>query len=246
MSIQDTDFLESLHGEAERERREFLTCKLGEETYGIDILQVQEIREIDLVTRIPHVARFVRGVINLRGAIVPVVDLGLMFSFERCRSPRRAHQRTWTAASWGWWCRASDVIGRRAKIFCAAGRAPSARSPASARAATACSARHRHLINGCARSAVNRRPRCLGRRLSHPVPAKLGLPEYHLGGVRPRPSTSARALRATSRSRSTTTTGSAPGRKLFARSSQRQLPKRLIPASRRCTTRRPRTTVPTS
>jgi purine-binding chemotaxis protein CheW len=82
MSLQDTDFLESLHGEAERERREFLTCKLGEETYGIDILQVQEIREIDLVTRIPHVARFVRGVINLRGAIVPVVDLGLMFGFS--------------------------------------------------------------------------------------------------------------------------------------------------------------------
>jgi len=49
--------------------------------YGIDILKVQEIREIDLVTRIPHVARFVRGVINLRGAIVPVVDLGLMFGF---------------------------------------------------------------------------------------------------------------------------------------------------------------------
>jgi len=82
MSLHDTDFLESLHGEAERERREFLTCKLGEETYGIDILQVQEIREIDLVTRIPHVARFVRGVINLRGAIVPVVDLGLMFGFS--------------------------------------------------------------------------------------------------------------------------------------------------------------------
>ena len=65
----------------ERPRREFLTCRLGPETYGIDILQVQEIREIDLVTRVPHVANFVRGVINLRGAIVPVVDLGLMFGF---------------------------------------------------------------------------------------------------------------------------------------------------------------------
>ena len=64
-------------------RREFLTFRLGEETYGIDILQVQEIREIELVTRIPRVARFVRGVINLRGAIVPVVDLGLMFGFPK-------------------------------------------------------------------------------------------------------------------------------------------------------------------
>jgi purine-binding chemotaxis protein CheW len=62
-------------------RREFLTCRLGEETYGIDILKVQEIRELDHVTRVPHVAPFVRGVINLRGAIVPIVDLGLMFGF---------------------------------------------------------------------------------------------------------------------------------------------------------------------
>jgi purine-binding chemotaxis protein CheW len=66
---------------AERPRREFLTCRLGDESYGIDILQVQEIREIEGVTRVPHVAPFVRGVINLRGAIVPVVDLGLMFGF---------------------------------------------------------------------------------------------------------------------------------------------------------------------
>lgn len=66
---------------AERPRREFLTCRLGAETYGIDILQVQEIREIDKVTRVPRVVPYLRGVINLRGAIVPVVDLGLMFGF---------------------------------------------------------------------------------------------------------------------------------------------------------------------
>lgn len=66
---------------AERPRREFLTCRLGEETYGIDILSVQEIRDLDRVTRVPQVAAFVRGVINLRGAIVPIVDLGLMFGF---------------------------------------------------------------------------------------------------------------------------------------------------------------------
>ena len=66
---------------ADAERREFLTFTLGGEHYGIDILQVQEIREIDHVTRVPQVARFVRGVINLRGAIVPIVDLGLMFGF---------------------------------------------------------------------------------------------------------------------------------------------------------------------
>jgi purine-binding chemotaxis protein CheW len=65
----------------DKARREFLTCRLGEETYGIDILKVQEIRELDAVTRVPRVASFVRGVINLRGAIVPIVDLGLMFGF---------------------------------------------------------------------------------------------------------------------------------------------------------------------
>ena len=68
---------------AESPRREFLTCRLGGEIYGIDILQVQEIREIDRVTRVPHVSAFIRGVINLRGAIVPVVDLGMMFGFEK-------------------------------------------------------------------------------------------------------------------------------------------------------------------
>src|SRR5258706_2138723 len=70
-----------MNAEVEAPKREFLTCRLGEETYGVDILQVQEIREVNEVTRVPHVAPFVRGVINLRGAIVPVVDLGLMFGF---------------------------------------------------------------------------------------------------------------------------------------------------------------------
>ncbi len=68
-------------GEAEQARREFLTFRLGAESYAIDILRVQEIRELDHVTRVPRVAPFVRGVINLRGAIVPIVDLGLLFGF---------------------------------------------------------------------------------------------------------------------------------------------------------------------
>ena len=69
--------------ETEAARREFLTCRLGDESYGIDILQVQEIREVRQVTRVPHVSHYVRGVVNLRGAIVPVVDLGLMFGFDK-------------------------------------------------------------------------------------------------------------------------------------------------------------------
>jgi purine-binding chemotaxis protein CheW len=68
-----------VNAHAELSRKEFLTCRLGDESYGVDILLVQEIREVAEVTRVPRVARFVRGVVNLRGAIVPIVDLGLMF-----------------------------------------------------------------------------------------------------------------------------------------------------------------------
>jgi purine-binding chemotaxis protein CheW len=54
---------------------ELLTFRLGEEEYGIDILKVQEIRGYDAVTRIAGAPAFIKGVINLRGTIVPIVDL---------------------------------------------------------------------------------------------------------------------------------------------------------------------------
>ena len=54
---------------AERPRREFLTFRLGDESYGVDILKVQEIRDIDAVTRVPHVPPYLRGVINLRDVL---------------------------------------------------------------------------------------------------------------------------------------------------------------------------------
>jgi purine-binding chemotaxis protein CheW len=55
--------------------REFLTFRLGDEEYGIDILKVQEIRVYDQVTKIANTPDFIKGVINLRGAIVPIVDM---------------------------------------------------------------------------------------------------------------------------------------------------------------------------
>ncbi|HKO88290.1 MAG TPA: chemotaxis protein CheW [Burkholderiales bacterium] len=58
---------------------EFLTFVLGSEEYGIDILKVQEIRGYDAVTRIANAPAFIKGVINLRGIIVPIVDLRLKF-----------------------------------------------------------------------------------------------------------------------------------------------------------------------
>jgi len=63
--------------------REFLAFKLGAEEYGIDILRVQEIRSYEAPTRIANAPPFVKGVVNLRGVIVPIVDLRLKFNLER-------------------------------------------------------------------------------------------------------------------------------------------------------------------
>lgn len=59
---------------------EFLTFTLGNEEYGVDILKVQEIRGYDTVTRLPDAPDYVKGVINLRGTIVPVLDLRIKFN----------------------------------------------------------------------------------------------------------------------------------------------------------------------
>jgi purine-binding chemotaxis protein CheW len=61
---------------------ELLTFMLGPEYYGVDILKVQEIRGYDTVTRIPGSPDFIKGVINLRGAIVPVIDLRIKFKLS--------------------------------------------------------------------------------------------------------------------------------------------------------------------
>ena len=59
--------------------QEFLTFTLGPEEYAIDILKVQEIRGYDAVTTIANSPEFIKGVINLRGTIVPIVDLRIKF-----------------------------------------------------------------------------------------------------------------------------------------------------------------------
>lgn len=59
--------------------REYLTFTLGDEEYGIDILTVQEIRGYDTVTKIANSPEFIKGVINLRGTIVPIVDMRIKF-----------------------------------------------------------------------------------------------------------------------------------------------------------------------
>ena len=59
--------------------QEFLAFTLGKEEYGIDILKVQEIRGYETVTRIANAPDFIKGVVNLRGIIVPIVDMRIKF-----------------------------------------------------------------------------------------------------------------------------------------------------------------------
>ena len=64
-------------------KAEYLTFRLGAEEYGIDILRVQEIRSYEEPTRIANAPSFIKGVVNLRGVIVPVVDLRIKLNCEK-------------------------------------------------------------------------------------------------------------------------------------------------------------------
>ncbi|MGH8583149.1 MAG: chemotaxis protein CheW [Gammaproteobacteria bacterium] len=73
----------------DEEHRQYLTFRLGEETFAMGILRVKEIIEYGLLTVVPMMPEFVRGVINLRGRVVPVVDLALRFGRPRTVPGRR-------------------------------------------------------------------------------------------------------------------------------------------------------------
>lgn len=62
---------------------EFLSFTLGDEEYGVDILKVQEIRGYEAVTAIANTPSFIKGVINLRGIIVPIVDMRIKFNLGK-------------------------------------------------------------------------------------------------------------------------------------------------------------------
>ncbi len=68
------------HTETVAAAREYLTFRLDREEYGIDILKVQEIRGYEAPTRIAHAPDFFKGVVNLRGTIVPIIDMRLKFN----------------------------------------------------------------------------------------------------------------------------------------------------------------------
>lgn len=62
---------------------QYLTFMLADEEYGVDILRVQEIKGWDTVTHIPNTPDYMKGVLNLRGTIVPIIDLRARFGLER-------------------------------------------------------------------------------------------------------------------------------------------------------------------
>ena len=63
--------------------QQYLTFMLDGEEYGVDILRVQEIKGWDRVTPIPNTPAFIRGVLNMRGTIVPIIDLRMRFNLQR-------------------------------------------------------------------------------------------------------------------------------------------------------------------
>jgi purine-binding chemotaxis protein CheW len=66
----------------------YLTFMVAEECYGLQILKVQEIIRVQPITRVPHTPQYVRGVINLRGKVIPVIDLRLKFGLPHVEDTR--------------------------------------------------------------------------------------------------------------------------------------------------------------
>ncbi len=79
---EDVQSVGDINNIAEQDWDQFLTFMLAGEEYGIDILRVQEIKGLDSVTEIPNTPEYVLGVINLRGNVIPVIDLRMRFGIE--------------------------------------------------------------------------------------------------------------------------------------------------------------------
>jgi purine-binding chemotaxis protein CheW len=70
------------------ETRQYLTFKLGNEVFATDVAKVREVLDLTTITKIPRTPDFMSGVINLRGSVVPVVDLRLCFEMTKTESTR--------------------------------------------------------------------------------------------------------------------------------------------------------------
>lgn len=83
MATSQTEILIREANQPASDERQFLTFSLGDEEYGVDILKVQEIKGYVQTTRIPNAPEDIRGVLNLRGTIVPIVDLRRKFGLDQ-------------------------------------------------------------------------------------------------------------------------------------------------------------------
>jgi purine-binding chemotaxis protein CheW len=81
--MAQTSEISASMSQAGQSGNEFLTFWLGNEEYAIEILKVQEIRGYDAVTRIVNAPAFIKGVVNLRGIIVPIIDMRIKFKLGR-------------------------------------------------------------------------------------------------------------------------------------------------------------------
>ncbi len=77
------------NGDGGGEHQQYLTFRLGQETFAMPILSIKEILEYPTLTNVPLMAACVRGVLNLRGSVVPVVDLAVRFGREPGQQTRR-------------------------------------------------------------------------------------------------------------------------------------------------------------
>jgi len=68
--------------EKQKQSKQYLTFRLGEEQYGLEVLQVREVLEIPHITRVPRMPDFLKGVINIRGSVLSVIDLRLKLGLE--------------------------------------------------------------------------------------------------------------------------------------------------------------------
>jgi purine-binding chemotaxis protein CheW len=80
--MSDIDLMVDDDDDLEQQADKFLMFKLGEEEYGIDITRITAIEELPQITAIPDMPIFMKGVINLRGKVIPAVDLRLRFGIE--------------------------------------------------------------------------------------------------------------------------------------------------------------------
>lgn len=87
-NVMETQAQQLMH-DAPEEKRQLLRFALGDELYGIPIESVREILQVGVMTQVPMMPNFVRGVMNLRGAVVPVLDLGLRLGLSPTRISRR-------------------------------------------------------------------------------------------------------------------------------------------------------------